>query len=40
MSEDSKELDVYEARQINKQYSDGYTSEVRNNNITIVFLHL
>ena len=36
--EDDKELDVYEARQINKQYSDsnwdlvGYTSELRNNN--------
>ena len=36
--EDDKELDVYEARQTNKRYSDsnwdlvGYTSELRNNN--------
>jgi len=36
--EDDKELDVYEANRINKQYSDdtwelvGYTSELRNNN--------
>jgi hypothetical protein len=36
--EDDKELDVYESRILNKQYSDdtwqltGYTSELRNNN--------
>ena len=41
--EDNKELDVYEARQINKRYSDdtwnliGYTSELRNNSDNTFF---
>ena len=43
MSEDKEALDVYEARQINKQYSDDtwqltrYTSELRNNSDNTFF---